>query len=50
MFEDAAHVLSATAPDPVREGYYRARRDLEKVLPPDMKREYDKLRARSSAN
>ena len=48
MFEDAAHVLAATAPDPVMEGYYRARRDLEKVLPPDMQKQFEKLRARAS--
>ncbi len=48
MFEDAAHVLAATAPDPVLEGYYRARRDLEKSLPPQMQKEFEKLRARAS--
>ena len=48
VFEDAAHVLAATAPDPVMEGYYRARRDLEKVLPPDMQKEFEKLRTRAA--
>jgi membrane protein required for colicin V production len=48
MFEDAAHVLAATAPDPVMEGYYRARRDLEKVLPPEMQKQFEKLRARAA--
>ena len=43
--EDAAHVLAAAAPYEVKEGYQRARRDLERVAPPPVKKQLKKLDA-----
>lgn len=43
--EDAAHVLAAAAPYEVKEGYQRARRDLEGVAPPPVKKQLKKLDA-----
>ena len=40
---DAASVIARSAPDEVKEGFERARRDLDKVLPERLKEQVDKL-------
>jgi membrane protein required for colicin V production len=42
-FADAGHLLASAAPEPVREGYWRARRDLEKVLPDPVQKRLEKI-------
>jgi len=42
-FADAGRLLASAAPEPVRKGYWRARRDLEKVLPDPIQKRMDKM-------
>lgn len=42
-FERAGRVLASAAPEPVREGYRRAHRDLEKVLPPPLQKHLERI-------
>ena len=42
-FENAAQMLSNATPDEVREGYNRARRDLDTVLPDQVRKEFRRV-------
>lgn len=42
-FADAGRLLASAAPEPVREGYWRAHRDLEKILPDPIQKRLEKI-------